>query len=569
LTVSIGHYSSRGRKASNQDFHGALIPEPPLLGMKGLVAAVADGISTSAVSAIAAETAVKSLLTDYFSTPDSWPVRTAAQRVIAATNSWLFAQGQGGSHPDDPDRGYVCTLSALILKSRSAHILHIGDSRISRLAGPSIEPLTEDHRSGGRKGDALLARALGIRRHVEIDYLRKPLAVGDIFVLTTDGIHGFVDGLTMAQIITRSSTNLDQAASDIAALAVEHGSDDNLTIQILRVDALPSGGLAEHLETPPDVPLLRPLREHDVIDGLRVVRQLHGNARSCVYLVEEPTTGRQLVLKAPVMDEGGDTTALRQFLLENWVAAQVDSPHLLKPVQRPVPLTALYHLTDYVAGETLTEWLRRHPHPSLGEVRTIVDQIGKGLTALHRRSVIHQDLRPDNILVSREGRVTIIDYGSASVGGIVELEDADPAGVWPGTLQYTAPECLLGERGTIQSDLFSLGVITYQMLSGRLPYGDRASRIQSQRDIARLQFSPPEGVPPWTEAAIERAVTLDPRQRYGEVSEFLYDLAHPASQSGMPGKPASPPSQRLRFWQTTSLVLLCAVFVLLVLLVVR
>ena len=104
LSVSIGQHSEKGRKDANQDFHGAMIPRQPSLGSKGIAVAVADGISSSSVSRVAAESAVKGFLTDYYCTSDAWSVKTSAQRVIDATNSWLYAQTRRG-HTDDEARG--------------------------------------------------------------------------------------------------------------------------------------------------------------------------------------------------------------------------------------------------------------------------------------------------------------------------------------------------------------------------------------------------------------------------------------------------------------------------------
>lgn len=572
LTVTIGQYSDRGRKPANQDFHGALIPEPPLLRLKGLVVALADGISSSAVSAIAAETAVKSVLTDYFCTADSWPVRVAMQRVIAATNSWLHAQGQASAHPDEPDLGYVCTLSALVLKGRSAHIVHVGDSRIGRLVGRSLEPLTEDHRIGGSNQSAYLSRALGVGRNVEIDYGQHPIAPGDIFVLTTDGVHDFVDGAAIADVLATQAPDLDAAAQAIASLALQRGSTDNLTIQLVRIETLLDGELAEHLLSPPDLPLPPALAEHDQIDGLRIIRQLHGNERSGVYLVRDESDQRLLALKVPVSEGPADPAYLRQFLMEEWIARRLDNPHVLSSVVRERRPSALYLLTDYLEAQTLTQWMRDNPQPSLLQVRDIVGQLAKGLTAFHRQAMIHQDLRPDNVMVDANGHVTIIDFGATSVAGVSELEAASSRRDWPGTLQYTAPECLLGAPGSVQSDLFSLGVITYQMLTGGLPYGDAAARVGSDRDLRRLQFEPIDpgrNMPTWVEAAIARAVSVDPRRRHAEASELVYDLNQPSAELAPPSGSARPMSERLRFWQTTSLVLFCAAAVLLLLLLVR
>ena len=105
LKLSIGQYSDRGRKETNQDFHGSLIPEEPLLTSKGATIALADGISSSSVSHIAAESAIKGFLTDYYCTSEAWSVRNSAYRVIAATNSWLYSQTKRSQNPYDRDKG--------------------------------------------------------------------------------------------------------------------------------------------------------------------------------------------------------------------------------------------------------------------------------------------------------------------------------------------------------------------------------------------------------------------------------------------------------------------------------
>src|SRR5262245_28957973 len=134
LTISIGQHSDKGRKATNQDFHGALLPKEPLLGLKGIAVVLADGISSSNVSRVSAEQTVKRSLTRYYCTSEAWTVKTSAQRVIAATNSWLYSQTRRSQHAYDHDKGYVCTLSALVMKGSAAHLFHVGDTRIYRLS---------------------------------------------------------------------------------------------------------------------------------------------------------------------------------------------------------------------------------------------------------------------------------------------------------------------------------------------------------------------------------------------------------------------------------------------------
>ena len=214
LAISLGQYSDKGRKQANQDFHGALIPEEPLLGLKGIAVVLADGISSSEVGAVASELAVKSFLTDYYCTSDSWSVKTSAQRVIAATNSWLHAQTRQSQYLYDSDRGYVCTLSALVVKSATAHIFHVGDARIYRVAGHSLEQLTEDHRVIVSSQQSFLGRALGVNPQIEIDYDAINIAQGDVFVLATDGVYEHVNGHFIADTIDAGASDLDAAARD-------------------------------------------------------------------------------------------------------------------------------------------------------------------------------------------------------------------------------------------------------------------------------------------------------------------------------------------------------------------
>nr|WP_319001058.1 protein phosphatase 2C domain-containing protein [Halomonas sp. SBBP1] len=161
LTISLGQHSDKGRKPSNQDFYGAYLPGDPLRATKGIAIALADGISSSEVSREASEAAVGGFLTDYYATPATWAVKTSAQRVLQATNAWLYAQTRQSQYRYNLDRGYVCTLSAMVIKSTTAHLFHVGDSRIYQLAGSTLEPLTEDHRFWASREVSHLSRAMG------------------------------------------------------------------------------------------------------------------------------------------------------------------------------------------------------------------------------------------------------------------------------------------------------------------------------------------------------------------------------------------------------------------------
>jgi serine/threonine protein phosphatase PrpC len=565
LAVSIGQHSDKGHKETNQDFHGALIPEGSALTLKGITIAIADGISSSAVSRIAAESAIRSFLTDYYCTSDAWPVKTAAQRVIAAANSWLHAETRRGIHGSDMDKGYVCAFTAMVLKASRAHIFHVGDCRVSRLAGRSLEPLTEDHRVGSAR-QSYLARALGAKPNVEIDYRAIPIRAGDIFILSSDGVHEHVTGEAIAEALETSPNDLDRAARRIVHAALRAGSADNLTVQIVRIEVVPDGEADAFMEDagglePPPLP-----EPGSLLDDYRIQRQLHASSRSHVYLALDTRTDALVVLKVPSIDIRADADHLKRLMMEEWIARRVTSPHVLKAPPSPGARRHLYVVTEYIEGQTLAQWMIDHPNPDLETVRGIAEQIAKALRAFHRLEMLHQDLRPANVMIDRSGTVKLIDFGSTRVAGVVEAVPHTDHGDILGTAQYTAPEYFAGERGTSRSDLFSLGVIVYQMVTGRLPYGAGVARTRTSAQQSRLRYIPASEinphVPQWVDEALRKAVHPNPLRRYENLSEFIYDLRHP--NPALSDEARRPLMERnpVVFWKCVSAALMVAVILL-------
>lgn len=565
LTITIGQYSDKGRKAANQDFHGALIPDEPARSLKGIAIAIADGISSSPVSREAAESAVKSFLTDYYCTSDAWSVKTAAHRVIAAANSWLHAQTRR-SRVEDRDRGYVCTLSVMVLKAATAHIFHIGDARVSRVSGNSLEALTEEHRVVVSSEEIYLGRALGMAPEIEIDYQAVPLAPGDVFMLATDGVGEHVGARFVTETIRANAADLDRAAQLVAEEAYRLGSPDNLTVQIVRIDSVPDGSAIDFVGGATNLPLPPLLEPRMLFDGYRVVRELHASSRSHLYLAEDADDGSVVVLKIPSIDLRDDPTYLKRFMMEEWVARRIDSAHVLKPCRPTRRRNYLYVAFEFIEGQTLTQWMIDHSAPKLETVRGIVAQIARGLQAFHRRDMLHRDLRPDNVMIDRTGTVKLIDFGAARVAGVTEA--APPAvNEILGTVQYTAPEYLLGEEATTSSDIYSLGVITYQMLTGRLPYGTAMAAARSRAAQLKVRYVSARhgtrGIPDWIDGMLKKAVSADPARRYWELSEFVHDLHNP--NRALADQP-TPLIERnpLVFWKALAAILGAALLVALV-----
>jgi serine/threonine protein phosphatase PrpC/aminoglycoside phosphotransferase len=558
LTLSVGQHTDRGRKPANQDCHGVVLAREPQRSSKGVALVLADGISSSDVSGTASASAVAAFLEDYYSTPDAWSVKTSAERVLGAVNTWLYAQTRQSQGRYDQDRGYVCTLAAMVIKSSTAHLFHVGDTRICRLQGARLEQLTVDHRVWVSPERSYLARALGIHGRVDIDYRAVALEAGDLFMLATDGVYEHVSGAEV-QAAVAEAPDLDAAAQRLVRRALDNGSPDNLTVQLVRIESLQAREASELLQQMGELPLPPLLAPRSEIDGYRIVREVHGSSRSHVYLAQGPDGGA-LVIKTPSIDLAADRAYLERFVMEEWIARQIDNPHVLRAAAPGRKRSCLYVATEYVEGVTLAQWMRDHPGPGLEAVRGIVDQVARGLRAFHRLEMLHQDMRPENVMIDRSGTARIIDFGSVSVAGVVEMAQHPEGWTLLGAALYAAPEYFLGERGTVRSDVFALGVLTYQMLTGKLPYGVDIPRCKSRAEQRKLAYTPARehdpAIPAWVDEALRKALQPDPGKRYEDVSEFVFDLRHPNRAFLQKTRPALIERSPLAFWKGVSFALL-------------
>jgi serine/threonine protein phosphatase PrpC len=563
LKLSIGQHSEKGRKDTNQDFYGALIPEQPLLTSKGISIALADGISSSSVGREAAESAIKGFLTDYYCTSEAWSVKTAAQRVIAATNSWLHSRTRRSQHAYDSDKGYVCTLSVMVVKATIAHIFHVGDGRVYRVAGSALEQLTNDHRVAISSNQSYLGRALGANPQIEIDYRAVPLEIGHVFVMATDGVYEHVSHGFVTTAIAAHSADLDAAAKAIVAEAFANGSPDNLTVQIVRIDALPVAEAEAAIGQAADLPLPPLLDARMVFDGYRIVRQVHASNRSHIYLATDLESNTPVALKIPSIDLRGDAAYLKRLMMEEWVARRINSAHVLKTPSLTRTRNFLYVVTEFVEGTTLAQWMIDNPKPELEAVRGIVEQIASGLRAFHRMEMLHQDLRPQNIMIDTDGTVKIIDFGSVRVAGVIEASPQVDDGNILGTAQFTAPEYFLGDVASPRSDLYSLGVIAYQMLTGRLPYGAQMAKARTKAQQRKLTYTSARNyvreLPVWVDGALKKSVQPDPYKRYEAISEFVFDLRHPKQEFLTAKQEPLLERNPLLFWKSLSFILACIV----------
>ena len=566
LKITIGQSSDKGVKKDNEDSYGVYTPRDGLLESKGIAAVIADGMGSCQHPKEASEYCVKGFFSDYYSTAESWSVKTSGAKVLTALNSWLYSKSR-----DDQPKAMVSTFSALILKSTTAHILHAGDSRIYRYRHDTLEQITQDHRVWIGKTQNYLSRAMGIDVHLDIDYKTLDVEIADVFIMTTDGVHDFVNDITLKQLLSQTLP-ADDICQSIVQRALANNSHDNVTCQIIRVEALPSRTANEVYNELTRLPFPPELESGMELDGYKIIREINASSRSQLYLVEDPDNGKQMVMKTPSVNFSDDPAYIERFYMEEWAGKRIYHPNVQVTYELHRPRHFMYFLLEYIEGQTLAEWIVKNPRPEISAVTRIVEQIILALRAIHRMEMLHRDLKPDNILLTSDGVVKIIDFGSVKIAGIAEINTPVQRMELLGTRHYTAPEYLLGVAGNDQSDLFSLGVITYEMLTGKLPYGEQLNKNINWKNIGKVRYTPAISwnpmIPLWLDGALAKCVHCEQSQRYETSSEFLYDLTHPNEafmRQHIPLLEGNP----LRFWQILSALLFIANVWLLYLLISR
>lgn len=528
IELISGHFTSAGPKDRNEDCLAVRIPEPSLLPTKGIVACIADGVSAASAGKEAAETSVLGFVADYYETPESWEVKTAGQRVLTALNRWLFSQGQGFS---TAEKGCVTTFTALILKSRTAHVFHIGDSRLYRWRDGELEQVTRDHAARISAETSHLTRALGLSLSARIDYHTLTIEPGDRFLLSTDGIHGFLQHSRLEVLL---GAGTPQEAADALGTA-SIGSDDNRSCVVLEIERLPDGDKDDVFRQLSNLPFPPDLSPGQIIDGLRVEKVLAASKNSQLYVVSDLARGEELILKSPSVTFSDDPSYLERFAMEEWIGLRTDNAHLAKAIRREQRPTFLYYLMEPVDGLTLGRWSELHPSPPVESVIGLVEQLTDGVRALHRKDTLHQDLKPDNIMLGNDGVLKIIDYGSCHVGGISEISTPFERHSALGTIDFSAPEYRLGTKPTTRSDLFSIATIAYFLLTGgKHPYGSSWEKAKTAKDFFTLDYHPAATinpmVPSWMDGVLRKALSMRPETRHESMSEFVHNLRHPDAE---------------------------------------
>src|SRR5580704_13721180 len=557
VKASVGFASETGPRERNEDFGGAVfgweLPKP----RRDVVAAIADGIGGAKGGRIAAETAVRGFLDGFCDLPETMEVRRAAATVISSLNSWIYGQGKR-----DPDlAGMGCTFTALVLRGRIAHILHVGDSRAYRLGGDRLTLLTTDHVREGTSGTGrsnILYRALGVETEVRLDYATQPMALHDRFLLCSDGVHAYLTPEVITEIM-RVRSAADDTARELVRAALDAGSSDNCTALVMDVVELATAESATEVGSNiMQLPLIPVPVVGEAVDGFLLKVLVSDGRYSRLFGAIDEVEGGEVVLKFPKPQVAAVATYHAAFVREAWVGARVNSPWIGRIIELPPGRqTCLYTVMPLYQGELLSTRLARRPLVGLEEGRNIAIKLARGVAALHRAGIIHRDIKPDNIIIEGGGALKLIDLGVVRVPG---LEDFPPEDI-PGTIGYMAPEMLKGdEPGNEATDMYALGVTMFRAFAGEFPYGniDAVSPPRKSRPTPLSDLRP--DLPAWLQATLGRAIASDPAERFRDMNEFAADMERGPERAPLSARRPLTLYERspARFWQGVSAILATA-----------
>ncbi|HOB13186.1 MAG TPA: protein phosphatase 2C domain-containing protein [Novosphingobium sp.] len=546
LVVAVGFSSQLGPREENQDFGGVHLGSALERARHGIIAAVADGVSGGKAGRVAAELAVRALIEGFYAMPDTIGPARAMQEPMAAYNRWLHSQGRGEIMTDS-----ATTFTALALRGRRAHLVHVGDSRAWRFSGGRLACLTTDHVRPEPDLRHVLIRALGIEPELRLDHGEVELAEHDRLLLTSDGIHGVLSAARIAAILGENAS-AEATAENLAEAAIQAGGRDNATALVVDIVRLPAPDHDGILAGVSALPFVEPPRPGESIDGFRAETVLSEGRHAVLLTATDTEDGSRVVIKFPRREVLSERALRLAFAREMLLAQRIASPFVLAAhVVRPDRQSALYGVQPFLEGQTMEARMARGL-PPLKEAVDLAIKLIRGVAALHRLDVVHRDIKPENAILTPDGGLKLIDLG---VARLPRVEDFRVDEI-PGTPGFMAPEQFEGNAGDALTDQFALGVTLYRWFTGKWPYGEQEAfqRPRFSRAVPPSRHRPE--IPSWLDDAILTAIEVDRDARFGDVIEMLRALEGGGALSHGP-KRFVPLVERnpVLFWHLVSIAL--------------
>jgi eukaryotic-like serine/threonine-protein kinase len=265
------------------------------------------------------------------------------------------------------------------------------------------------------------------------------------------------------------------------------------------------------------------------LDQYELNELLARSGMASIFKATDTKNGSTVALKVPHMQFESDIAFYQRFEREEIIGQKLDHPNIVR-VLHPDKKSRLYLVMEFAEGSSLRAILGKRKRLPTAEALDLARQIARALVYMHQSGIVHRDLKPENVLVTDDGKIKLLDFGIA-------MDEAARRLTWVGlsstigTPDYMAPEQVRGRRGDARTDIYSLGTMLYEMITGDLPYGGANAQVVMRAKVEE-DPKPPREVLPDIDAGVEeiimRAIERAPRERYASAAEMLVDLEDPS-----------------------------------------
>lgn len=538
---------------------------------RGAVAILADGVGGHGRGEVASRLAVDVALRTFRECKSGTAPKQALWQMITAANVAVYDQGM-----EDRDGGRMATtLTIALFRNDEITLGHVGDCRAYLIQGGQIRQLTADHsyaamqRKLGLISEAeaaasemrcMLTRSVGREPTVQIDCYAAQVRRGDRLVQCSDGLHQCVTDEEILEIATHVPP--EQACRELVALAEKRGADDNLSVQVIQVNRVEQlmhyRGLPIYCE--PELPMSTEIDVGQVLDGrFQITEIISRSGMAQIFKALDRKTGETVAIKIPFMQYESDPAFYTRFQREESIGKQLNHPYILRIVPVEEEKSRPYIVMEYLKGQTLRQVLKSMERLPIDHALDIARRICEALEYMHRQDIIHRDLKPENIMLCDDGSLRIMDFGIAKAAGHRRLTFTGFTAAM-GTPDYMAPEQVKGKRGDARTDLYSLGAMLYEMVTGSAPFeGTNPYQIMNARlvsdPVAPRRLNPE--IPPEVEEIILHAMEQKPYDRYPSAAAMKVELESPEKvQVTGRNERLRPPVVWTRRWRSWRLILL-------------
>lgn len=543
MKVTYAQLSTAGPvRSNNEDWVGYWEPtDEAELRTRGAVVAIADGVGGLGRGEVASRLAVETAMRRFLEVkPGTAPRQTLAKMFLAA-NTAVYDRSMS-----DHNAGRMATtLTVALLRNSQIDIGHVGDCRALLIQGGSINQLTADHNYAAQQlklglisaKDAaasdmrcMLTRSIGKDIAVQVDYQTVEVHKGDILVQCCDGLHFCITPQEILEIVNRQSPA--DACQELVQLAERRGTDDNISVQIIRVESVQAlsyfRGQPIYHET--EIPMPSEVEVGDILDNrFQIESVISRSGMASIFKAKDFKTGELVAVKVPFMRYESEPAFFTRFQREEEIGKSLHHPSLLKILSiddksRP------YLVMELLKGQTLRAILNTVKQIPVGEALDIAASLCDALQHMHEHNVVHRDMKPENIMICDDGRAVIMDFGIAKASAMRRLTFTGFSAAM-GTPDYMAPEQVKGKRGDARTDIYSLGAILYEMITGQTPFeGTNPLAIMNARlmgdPIAPRKLNP--NISPEVEEIVLHALEQRPENRYQTAAEMKAELDDPA-----------------------------------------